>query len=43
MRSSSHRSNILDRRLDEVGIGAAIGDVRGSKTTAWTVDLATRR
>jgi uncharacterized protein YkwD len=43
MRSSSHRSNILDRRLDEVGIGAAIGDVRDSKTTAWTVDLATRR
>ncbi len=43
MRSSSHRSNILNRRLDEVGIGAAFGDVRGSKVTAWTVDLATRR
>jgi uncharacterized protein YkwD len=42
MRSSSHRSNILDRRLDEVGVGAATGDVNGSRTTAWTVDLATR-
>jgi uncharacterized protein YkwD len=42
MRSSSHRSNILDRRFDEVGIGAATGDVNGSKATAWTVDLATR-
>jgi uncharacterized protein YkwD len=42
MRSSSHRSNILDRRFDEVGIGAATGDVNGSRTTAWTVDLATR-
>jgi uncharacterized protein YkwD len=43
MRSSSHRSNILNRRLDEVGIGAVTGDVDGSRTTAWTVDLATRR
>jgi uncharacterized protein YkwD len=43
MRSSSHRSNILDRRLDEVGIGAATGVVDGSRTTAWTVDLGTRR
>ena len=42
MRSSSHRSNILDRRLDEVGVGAATGRVNGSRTTAWTVDLATR-
>jgi uncharacterized protein YkwD len=42
MQSSPHRSNILDRRLDEVGIGASTGDVRGSKVTAWTVDLATR-
>jgi uncharacterized protein YkwD len=42
MRSSSHRSNILDCRLDEVGVGAATGDVNGSRTTAWTVDLATR-
>jgi uncharacterized protein YkwD len=41
MQSSSHRSNILDRRFDEVGIGAATGDVNGSKATAWTVDLGT--
>ena len=43
MRSSPHRSNILNRRLDEVGIGAFTGDVKGSRTTAWTVDLATRQ
>lgn len=43
MKSSTHRRNILDRDLDEVGIGAATGDVNGSRTTAWTVDLATRR
>ena len=36
MRSSSHRSNILDRRFDEAGVGAATGDVIGSRTTAWT-------
>jgi hypothetical protein len=36
-------SNILDRRLDEVGVGAATGHVNGSRTTAWTVDLGTRR
>lgn len=43
MKSSTHRSNILDRSFDEVGIGAATGDFNGSRTTAWTVDLATRR
>ena len=42
MRSSSHRSNILERRLDEVGVGAATGNVNGSRTTAWTLDLAAR-
>jgi uncharacterized protein YkwD len=42
MRSSSHTSNILDRRLDEVGVGAATGHVNGSRTTAWTLDLRTR-
>jgi uncharacterized protein YkwD len=43
MKSSAHRRNILKGNLDEVGVGAATGDVNGSKTTAWTVDLATRR
>ncbi len=43
MRSSHHRSNLLNRRLVEVGIGAASGNVNGRKTTAWTVDLGTRR
>jgi uncharacterized protein YkwD len=43
MKSSTHRRNILDRDLDEVGIGAATGAVNGSRTIAWTVDLATRR
>jgi hypothetical protein len=37
------RSNILDRRLDEVGVGAATGHLNDSRTTAWTVDLGTRR
>lgn len=43
MRSSSHRSHILDRRFDEIGVGAATGDVNGSRTTAWTIDFGTRR
>lgn len=42
MKSSAHRSNILNRRLDEVGVGAVTGRVNGSRATAWTVDLATR-
>jgi hypothetical protein len=36
-------SNILDHRLDEVSVGAATGHLNGSRTTAWTVDLGTRR
>jgi len=36
MRSSSHRSSILDRRFDEAGVGAATGDVNGSRTNTWT-------
>ena len=43
MRSSFHRSNILGRRFDEVGIGAATGNLGGAKTTLWTVDFGTRR
>jgi uncharacterized protein YkwD len=43
MQSSSHHSNFLDRRFDELRIGAATGDFSGPKITAWTVDLATRR
>ena len=39
MRSSGHRSNILERRFREVGIGTASG--RG--TTWWTVDFGNRR
>jgi uncharacterized protein YkwD len=42
-RSSLHRSNILDRRFDEVGVGAATGNLGGAKTTLWTVDFGTRR
>jgi len=36
-------SNMLDRRLDEVGVGAANRHVNGSRTTAWTVALGTPR
>jgi uncharacterized protein YkwD len=41
MRSSSHRSNILDRRFDEAGVGAATADVNGSRTTT-DLDFGTR-
>lgn len=43
MRSSHHRSNLLNRRLKEVGIGAVPGNFGGRKATAWTVDFGTRR
>jgi uncharacterized protein YkwD len=42
MRSSSHRSNILDRRFDEASVGAATGDVNGSKNDRVDLDFGTR-
>ena len=42
--SSSHRPNILDGRLKEVGIGARTGEYKGDKGyTMWTADFGTRR
>jgi uncharacterized protein YkwD len=43
MRSSLHRSNILNKHYDEVGIGAATGNFKGAKKTLWTVDFGARR
>ena len=43
MSSSGHRSNILNRKYREVGIGAVTGNYNGTKnTTVWTVDFGVR-
>ena len=43
MNSSGHRSNILDRRFREVGIGAATGNWSGTDGyTMWTADFGVR-
>ena len=43
MDSSSHRSNILDGRFREVGVGAATGTYGGrSGVTLWTADFGAR-
>jgi len=43
MNSSGHRSNILDGRFREVGIGAVTGTYNGrSGVTMWTADFGTR-
>jgi uncharacterized protein YkwD len=44
MKSAGHRSNILDGRFREVGIGAARGNFQGfDNATMWTVDFGRRR
>jgi uncharacterized protein YkwD len=44
MGSSGHRTNILDRRVREVGIGTATGKYKGTKRyTMYTVDFGRRR
>ncbi len=43
MKSSAHRSNILDRQFREVGVGLATGSYRGERKTMWTVDFGDRR
>jgi uncharacterized protein YkwD len=44
MKSSGHRSNILDRRFREIGIGTATGTYKGKRGyTMYTVDFGTRR
>ena len=40
--SSSHRSNILDRKFREVGIGLATGSHNGERKTMWTADFGSR-
>jgi uncharacterized protein YkwD len=44
MRSSGHRSNNLDRRFREIGLGVASGTYRGTRGyKMYTVDFGTRR
>ena len=44
MKSGAHRSNILDTRFREIGIGTATGRYKGQKGyTMYTVDFGTRR
>lgn len=44
MNSGGHRTNILDRRFREVGIGTATGTFEGKRGyTMYTVDFGTRR
>lgn len=44
MKSGAHRSNILDRRFREIGIGTATGRYNGHRGyTMYTVDFGTRR
>lgn len=40
--SSSHRSNILDRKFREIGIGLATGSHNGERKTMWTADFGSR-
>lgn len=44
MNSKPHRSNILDKRFREVGVGAHRGNFQGiDNVTMWTVDFGRRR
>jgi uncharacterized protein YkwD len=44
MKSGAHRSNVLDRRFREIGIGTATGRYKGHRGyTMYTVDFGTRR
>ena len=43
MDSQAHRTNILDRRFREVGIGLATGTHNGERKTMWTADFGNRR
>ena len=42
MRNAAHRSNILNGKFHEIGIGARTGDYLGSRTTMYTVDFGAR-
>ncbi len=44
MKSRHHRSNILNGRFHEVGVGVATGKFKGYKNVSmYTVDFGTRR
>lgn len=44
MKSRGHRSNILNRRFREVGVGVDTGTFKGQKgVSVYTVDFGTRR
>jgi uncharacterized protein YkwD len=44
MKSRGHKSNILNGRFEEVGVGIATGTYKGTKgVTMYTVDFGTRR
>ena len=43
MRSSGHRSNILNGRAREIGIGYVTGTYKGKTSTMWTADFGNRR
>lgn len=42
MKSKTHRPNILDRKVREVGIGLATGSHNGERKTMWTADFGNR-
>lgn len=42
MESQAHRSNILDGKFKEVGIGIATGSHNGERKTMWTADFGNR-
>ena len=44
MHSRSHRSNLLAKKVREVGIGTATGNYKGiNRATMYTVDFGRRR
>lgn len=44
MKSTGHRTNILDKRFREIGVGTARGTFKGNaNATTYTVDFGTRR
>ncbi len=42
MKSSGHRTNILNGSFKEIGIGAVTGNYDGRQTTMYTVDFGSR-
>ena len=42
MNSTGHRSNILNSKFKQIGIGAVYGDYKGSNVTMWTANFGSR-